>query len=636
MSYPEGAMQNENSIMIRSRTLGASIIGIAVCSLLLSSTAVHAQAQPQQWPTLEFAIVGANPTSVVPLAVNPLAGFRGDEAIAVAAFEKYSSEVARLYQGLGFASPRLPLTDGKEGGKAWLVHLYDYADSRDRAVVQFRGDMSAFLEIDRSRAIAGSSGTDQAYEDLAHELFHAVQRGYQTAFDADHGKWISEGQAQAVGMAAALNLRGIDVHRGKNGDYRLGRREYFLPLPTETHDEDYRTASFWRYLGEVHSGSNTPDYSYLVTLFSVPFGPAQGVAGDLLWLDEGLRELTEENLANRYAHFATAFAEYVPSRLTAPLIGTPEAAYDKWLTLTYGECPTGSLTERSPTSIVRVRLEKNSARCFKADMDVGSADLIVQTNSATIGGLESLWLGTSGSTTASAPDVARASDGDGYVGTWGFRVPNDTTQVFVVSNVAKVPTTTEEQDVQFTLLTSMASMTSSAAELSDLVGGPINLKLDRIIQREIVGVSQEVQTRAGIDRPCMLRLNMEESESHAGILIAMDNQGPITPGTFNADKAGTPEMAPGRFIAAVSIGWGSDRVSYKVESGTLELTAFSENLLQGKATLFGRLPNRRYGKQKSPRPETVTVQTEFTVIPRVNMGSAFLDTNFCFDAANEG
>lgn len=629
-------MQNENTVMIRSRTLGAWLLWSAICSLLLSSTSVHAQAQPQQWPTFEFVIVGADPTSVVPLAVNPLAGFSGDDALVVAAFEKYLGEVAPFYQGMGFASPRLPLVAGKNGGKAWLVHLYDYADNRDRAVVQFRGDMSAFLEVDRSRAIVGSKGTDQAYEDLAHELFHAIQRGYQTTYDADHGNWIAEGQAQAVGMAAAAKLRGIDVNKGKNDDYRLGRREYFLPLPTETNDEDYRTASFWRYLGEENSGSKTPNYSYLVTLYSVPFSGPKSVAADLLWLDEGLRKLTDENLANNYAHFATAFAGYVPSRLTAPLSAAPEAAHDKWLKLTYGECPMGSLTERSPTSIVRARLQKNSARCFKADVNVDAADLIIQANSTTIGGLESLWLGTSGSTTASAPDIARASDGDGYVGTWSFRVPKDTTQVFVVSNVAKVPTTTEEQDVQFTLLTSMARMTSSAAGLADLVGGPINLRLDRIIQREIVGVSQEAQLRAGIDKPCMLRLNMEESKSHAGILIAMDNQGPIKPGTFNADKAGTPVEAPGRFIASISFGWGSDRVSYKVESGTLELTAFSESLLQGKATLFGRLPNRGYGNKKSPRPETVTVQTEFTVIPRVNVGSSYFKTNFCFDADDEG
>ena len=65
------------------------------------------------------------------------------------------------------------------------------------------------------------------------------------------------GQAQALGMEAASRLRGIDLYRGKQDDYRLGGRPYYQALPAANtgRKEDYRTASFWRYVGEHYAAS---------------------------------------------------------------------------------------------------------------------------------------------------------------------------------------------------------------------------------------------------------------------------------------------------------------------------------------------------------------------------------------------
>lgn len=160
----------------------------------------------------------------------------------------------------------------------------------------------------------------------------------------------------------------------------------------------------------------------------------------------------------------------------------------------------------------------------------------------------------------------------------------------------------------------VASMTSMGG------GDSINMLFDRFPSRDILTMGGEVQARAGIEQPCMLRLNMTNTKTHEGFSLQMDNEGPIGTGDYQAADAVAPEKAAGNFISAFSFGRGRDRVSYRVENGTLELMAFTPDILIGKVQVFGSLPKRVYGQAESPWPQTMSVQTEFTLVPRVNMG----------------
>ena len=160
-------------------------------------------------------------------------------------------------------------------------------------------------------------------------------------------------------------------------------------------------------------------------------------------------------------------------------------------------------------------------------------------------------------------------------------------------------------------------------------GETIDLLFDRFPSRDILTMGGEVQAKAGIERPCMLRLNMTNTKTRESFALQMDSNGPIKPGDFQAVDAVAPEKAVGSFISGFSFGWGRDRVNYRAEHGILELTSFSPELLMGKVQVFGRLPKRTYGEAEPPWPPTMTVQTEFTLVPRVNMGTAISPEN-CF------
>lgn len=643
----------------------ARLICCSVASLM--SVTLAGSAHAMQSPVDEFIVVNAAYGSRVPLPVGvPAAaygGFTATEAKAVAKIESYLGEVARYYRSLGFTSPRLEMTDGRKGGQAYLVHVYDYADSITEARYT---PVSMYMELDLSRVIVGENITDVAMEHLAHELFHAVQRAYKrSASAADHGDWIIEGQAQAMGMHVAKKLRGIDVHKGKQDDYRLGGRAYFQPLPTNVYDETYRTSSFWRYLGELHAKSGQgasaswtlpvePDFRYMAALYEVPFDETGGDNADLLWLDKGLQLATGNGLAHHYGHFTTTVAGFLPTRLTATPTDNTVPPQEKWFQRLFEPCPMINLTATSISGTTTAPLLANAARCFQVTAaptaaapparagtgramlqrlrgeSSGRADstvaLVVQARSAKRGSVEALWLGMVGSNDAESAYIGR--DREGFVGDWQFNVPAGTAQTFVVSNAANDPSASIKHDVTLTVFTSAARLTSASSG----IGGPINLRFDRFPQAEILSTLAETQRKAGIEQPCMVRLHMRTANDDASLLLQVDNDGPIRPGTFQVVPGAAPEKSPGQFISTFSFGTGRDAVSYRAEGGSVELITFSPNALRGKATLLGRLPKRVYGQAASPWPETMSVQTEFTLVPRVNLNNRLLKSNFCFGA----
>ena len=384
-------------------------IGVMLMLLFLGAAAA-APARAAGWQTTEFIFENTDPRgNQVVAALNPFGGFSSEQKIVVAEFERYLSEVAVYYQGMGFNAPPLPLVAGRNGGKAYRVHLFDYDDSLPIARAAARADGTTTLQADLSRAIRDGKATPRLFEDLAHELFHNVQHGYIGFERLDDRDWIVEGQAQALGMEAASRLRGIDLYRGKQDDYRLGGRPYYQALPAANtgRKEDYRTASFWRYVGEHYAASRkngragiqplAPDYSYLARVLDRPLAPRASAGADLRWLDGGLRQATGLGLPRLYAAFVTTFAAYVPDRLTSPVSASAQEAQDRWLQFVFGACPEIALSPRAPGGDALLPLRKNAARCFKTQIaGSGRADVSIQTRAETVGALQALQLGIAG------------------------------------------------------------------------------------------------------------------------------------------------------------------------------------------------------------------------------------------------
>lgn len=451
---------------------------------LLGCAASFALALPvhsQNWPTTKFVFQNVDPEESKGFFGTEPKDFTAEQKPVVAEYEKYLSDVAVYYQSIGFKAPPLPTTSGD---KAYIVYMYDYDDKDTTAKAGYGLKKPIILEIpaidlrvDLSRAIVAGKPVKRTFEDLAHELFHNIQRGYQLSFYVDHGDWIAEGQAQALGMEAAKQLRGIDIYKDggteANEDYWLGGRHYYWRLTTETSDESYRTASFWRYIGEHVAAAKAngragvtridPDYRYLAKIYNNhPFkGPATA-AGDLTWLDNALEKEVGLGLDRLYPNFASTFAAYVPSRLSVPS-PSPANYQDTWLDRVYGLCPVVSLGAGAASGSVKAVLPKTASRCFKADVaGTGRFDISIQAHADTPQLLEALHIGVSGGTKVSSPKIIVSPSGGGYLGHWRFHIPTAAPQVFIISNMAAEPAKTLNQDVVLTLTASQwnSSMTT--------------------------------------------------------------------------------------------------------------------------------------------------------------------------------
>jgi len=441
-------------------------LAIICCVWAFSAALSEVAAAPANpWPTKEFVIENSAPGAWIPSGLNPFGGFTAAEQSVVDDYEKYLSEVAKYYEEMGFIPPALPTTKGRNGGVAYLVYMYKFDAGDTTAKANFLANLKVDLRIDYSRAIVKNAAVDRTYEDLAHELFHNVQRAYQTSYELDHDDWIMEGQAQALGMEAARQFRGIDVYKGKQESYWMGGRPYYRPLPLTVPDEDYRTASFWRYIAERVAAAKTnanagaawriPDYSYLAKVYEHPFAGPVSESADLKWLDAGLRNATGLGLKQHYGSFAATFAAYVPTRLSAPPSTGAATAENTWLDFVYGLCPTTSLTPSSPSAPVAVALRKVASRCFKADVaGTGRVALTIHARADTISKLEALTIGTSGGLKVGSPNIVLAPVGGGYIGQWRFTIPASSPQVFVISNVDEYPARTINQDISLDLTAS--------------------------------------------------------------------------------------------------------------------------------------------------------------------------------------
>ena len=205
-----------------------------LASLLAALLAPGVQAD--SWPTTQFDVFEGIPEEkwlsddyeeVATPASNRLTPALKKE------IEQYMSSVAKKYQALALPAPRLPIVLLEDGSTAYRIHYYDH----DHSYALF-GPLCApvagtSIHLNARKMSQNGRITKKGYNDLAHELFHAVETQTVFARDAcalgiDHGKWITEGLAEAIGQDTAWELVG---HTGRGAgtidpQHRWGMRNY--------------------------------------------------------------------------------------------------------------------------------------------------------------------------------------------------------------------------------------------------------------------------------------------------------------------------------------------------------------------------------------------------------------------------
>ena len=319
----------------------------------------------------------------------------------VSEIENWLNTLAGIYERMEFREPHYTDVESSIFSQQQVFRVYIYHFSRGSPARMLSpcgtsDEIRLRMELDSRRNIVNNRLTSKAYQDLAHELFHAVQNSYPMLIknNCEMGEWIREGTAEAVGIEMARRY----ANKDPNHICQIGLRRYDRTLYTNDENQgadapcagmslDYQAQSFWQFLGEYTTRSKkiateefaVPDFSYLHGFFETrhPVGSRQN---EFAWLDKALRKARKSDgriafgigLQRTYARFAGTFASYWKENRRAIIEGqasaNPADDEKKWLEWVYKDCPE-VLVSKDATAAVDIDIAAVAARCIQMNFD---------------------------------------------------------------------------------------------------------------------------------------------------------------------------------------------------------------------------------------------------------------------------
>ncbi len=459
-----------------------------LCISLLGSRALAAE----PWPTTEFEVFIGDRTTTSNSLLNDLIRTLDDYRLTDPDFsaelinpvtrstldeiERHMGEVARTLEAQGFRAPLLePIITREDGTRAYRLYLFDMRDKEGKLV----GDIAKYsapcgggkrpvILLNAGGILQQGKLTDKAYQDLPHELFHAVQKSYPLFRDNCYlGDWIVEGTAQALGadLAAWSSVRKNYPHRiGVWMRDRWGRRAYDFSLWIPDNSDEslaafyernpsYGASSFWRYLGEYVATAGAagtlsvkPDYRYLQDFFNSELPGRPGEVAEYQWIESMLRLHPDfkTGLSRIYPNFITTFASYVPARIN-PKAGFPMDVQDKWLGMVFpmDQCPVVKLSGTQAVYRGRLGIAPNAANCIRLDLGYNKpVDVSVTFDGPDKTQLRAVSVGTAGGQVVSKPWIksyASRESGSWILNFSEIPLPGQALPLLIFSNVASAP-----------------------------------------------------------------------------------------------------------------------------------------------------------------------------------------------------
>lgn len=479
------------------------MIDVLIVSLLALGVSATAQAKTN-WPVTEFEIFEGVPWGTIysnGVRLGRSLGRHNLETQSTASvpltpalkkeMEQYLHEVAEKMQDLDFPAPYLePVITRDDGTQAFRIYYFDFGkgnnyDPANYALAGYgcKGETNhrRIININASRLTSSGSGviSDKGYVDMAHELFHTVQRGSRF-YDAncEPPKWLTEGMAEAIGTDIAVKLRGVKLAQMTSQIRRWGLRHYYERLavdgnanvdPAKSHS--YQTSSFWRYLAELAHYRKSPvpaerwpeasvsspryglDYSYVSRFLARPDAlhdqkKILDFLSNFLLNDQAFTM----RLSNIYPVFSATFANYGLERVVDTRPAT--VVHDSWIKVALGECQSVTLDPANKVGIVKLALNRITARCVHVNIGAIAApttmDISTLVPNKAIGA--QLYLGTAGGKSVAQAIVTPAGSA-GDTASWDTVVEAGDSFDLVLSNVADNPRSTlmVDLDVQFSL-----------------------------------------------------------------------------------------------------------------------------------------------------------------------------------------
>lgn len=489
-------------------------VGKTIFTLVIAATlGLSRHSVAQDWPTTDFLVREGSPymdysasqsaqktlgklSSILNHPGDALSGSDGESAeppplsAAVKAdMEAYLQSVADYLKQASFPAPLLVRTDQMANPPgtqiAYPAYFYAFPPERSTEYAYYShvcdNGSTSYIHINGPQFLSGGKITAKGFGDLAHELFHAVQRNTRVGREnckSGYGAWINEGQAEAFGHDMARKFR------AKAGDAPLsrwgGRQSYAAGLYVKSseessyrHDLAYQTSSLWRYLAEAWhlrergqaSGGAKPgpdmgsdygtDYGYLALMMDRSF-EGGGARAELQWLNDWLEGELWGGLDRVYTDFISVFADYGAYRITSKR--SVKESRRRWRDVVLGgnpnknypACKTVTLNQQQPDGAAKLTLKKVASSCIEVDISAYTTpktfDISITT--ADKPHMRQLHLTLAGGQQLQmAAPMKDIPESGRVMSSWRFEMDPAESQVLIITNVARKPGSTRIQDI---------------------------------------------------------------------------------------------------------------------------------------------------------------------------------------------
>lgn len=490
---------------------------VIIALMMAAALGLSRHGVAQDWPTTDFLVREGSPdmdysaSQSAQKALNkinetldhPLDALGGSgpesaelpplSAAVKADMEAYLQSVADYLQRAGFPAPLLLRTDqmadlpGTQIAYPAYVYAFPSSPQKKRSTEYAYyshicdDGSTSYIHINGPQFLSDGKIAAKGFGDLAHELFHAVQRNTRVGREnckSGYGAWINEGQAEAFGHDMARKFR------GKAGDAPLsrwgGRQSYAADLYVKSseeskyrHDLAYQTSSFWRYLAEAWhlrergqaSGGAKPgpdmssdygtDYGYLAVMMNRSFDGG-GAQAELQWLNDWLEAELWGGLDRVYTDFISVFADYGAYRITSKR--SVEESRRRWRDVVLGgnpnknhpACKTVKLNQQHSNAAAKLTLKKVASSCIEVDISAYTTPKTfdVSITTADKPHMRQLHLTLAGGQQLQmAAPMKDIPESGRVMSSWRFEMDPAESQVLIVTNVARAPGSTRIQDI---------------------------------------------------------------------------------------------------------------------------------------------------------------------------------------------
>lgn len=300
--------------------------------------------------------------------------------------------------------------------------------------------------------------TAQGYQTVAHELFHAIQANTvmgNSPKPCDLGKWIGEGQADAVATDVLDKVWPGIPQPGNDGwiSKKHGIRPYHETLARDP--SGYPVSSFWRFLADLNGS-----YDYLITgrdgspgVFDFEVHEAGKWQSEASWLDGGLYAKFNMRLNQLLGLFMNDYSMRI-----APLSwtsGDAEKDLPRWVKGVLGDCENITLSDRKPSQIFSRNMAPVAGDCAWLTVGVAqaTAQVSLQAETDDLAVFKDIWIGLAGGNTVLSEGVAAGkspSDPSKSIGIWhNFTVPSGFPVLLTFTNAADDPEKSKRRVVIF-------------------------------------------------------------------------------------------------------------------------------------------------------------------------------------------